>query len=232
MDRTGSRPLPWETWWTGKPRIDDIVEFDLIYVAVGWSLNYKRRHALIRIRQIMDTTRHTGTYHIFWTMAHDGDVFGERGPDRFMQYTLNTGLACMEKTRITVCHMAAIIMDGFRSNVTIRLRMKRATTIIENRYRRLKRQRRFKEWVHGRLRQWVRTHLRRAYAPGGRLVPISCATSAPANKSSRCPWDWLPWELQLVCINLALRQGPLCILPKAEFRVWVTGGMGSPCWAN
>ena len=27
-------------------------------------------------------------------------------------------------------------------------------------------------------------------------------------------WDWLPWELQLPIIQLALRRGPLCIRAK------------------
>ncbi len=187
MDYANKRPLPWETWDRREPGIDDILEFDLAYVAVGWSISRKRRsrHTLIRIRQIMDTGRHSGTSHFLWTMAHNGNPFGENGPDRFMQYNLNTGLACMEKTRLTMCDMAAIMMDGFRSNVTLKLRMKHATTIIENRYRRLKHHRKLKEWVQGRLRQWVRDHLRRAYAPGGRLVPISCANPGTDKRKSR-----------------------------------------------
>lgn len=27
-------------------------------------------------------------------------------------------------------------------------------------------------------------------------------------------WDWLPWELQLAIIQLAMRKGPLRILPR------------------
>ena len=47
-------------------------------------------------------------------------------------------------------------------------------------------------------------------------------------------WDWLPWELQLVVINLAMRQGPRRLLPATLVGSpnFVHTGyfMGQPVW--